>query len=331
VNRVINTAAIGLILFLLWPVAVEAASEPWDPLVGDSWIGPGTINMYPANKQAPYVVRFNDARTDDIAAGMNAFRFSLTADGNSIGHFFSTAWTGDFFVRNFSGLDGQGYDYSDFLMLVAVDANALPAGFSLSLDADGSNEGTVVLTEPNFFYYDHPDYQTGRPSGYYSVTDPNGEPLAGLFDASGFDYSFDADSLRRPCESGMVSVVAFSGVSLLRSGGALAIDYHFENLGASAAFAVYGYRDGLIKYTNRAVLDKNDSQSFVSTFEVIPVAGDFDGDADVDAIDLASFCDFWLNSRCASAQLCTLADFDDSRVVDFLDFAVFAGLWGSTH
>lgn len=330
-TRLINIAAVCAMLFLLWPADTKAAAEPWDPLLDDSWIGPNTVNMYPANKQTPYVVRFNDARTDNIAAGMNAFRFSATADGNSIGHFFSTAWTDAFFVRNFSGVDGGGYDYSDFLILVAIDANALPPGFSLSLDADGSDEGTVLMTEPNFFYYDHPNYQTGRPSGYYSVTDPNGEPLAGLFDASAFDYSFDAYSPRRQCETGMVAVVAFSGVSLLSLGGAVTVDYYFENLAASAAFAVYGYRDGLVKFTNRAVLDNNDSESFVSTFEVVPVAGDFDGDSDVDAADLASFCEFWLDAPCTDADLCSLADFDNSGGVDLLDLAVLAELWGSTY
>lgn len=318
----------SLALSVLVVAAADSSWQPWDALIGDSWVGPSTINMYSVNSDESYVVRFNDARGDNVASGMKAFRFSLSQDGASTGHLLSTSSSDSFFVCNFSGIDdAKGHDYSTFLLLVAIDANELPNDFVVSLNVPESDQGTIILTGPDFAYYDHPDYDTGRPSGYYSVTDPSREALGYSFDSSDYCYAFDSNSPRNAIEKGMVTVVVFSGVLLRSAGGFVQVNYQFEYLPATAVFSVYGYRDDLIRHTNRAVIDNNDDSLPVSTFEVMPIAGDFDGDADVDMTDWAVFSGFWLGGECSGTQLCTLADFDQDGSVTFFDYAVLARLW----
>jgi len=322
-------ASLFSMYFIFFVSGISKGSfEPWDSLIEDSWIGPSTINMYTANSEQIFTVRFNDAREDNIASGMKAFRFSLTADGNSVGHLHSNLLTSSFFVRNFSGVDGSvGNDYSTFLLLVSIDANALSEDFFLALDVNDPNYWDVVLDTNDFIYYQHPEYDTGRPSGYYSITDPNKEALGYSFDTSDFDYAFDANSKRYAFESGMVCITVFSNVNLLRGGGFVQVDYQFEYLPGPVVFSIYGYRNGLIKHTNRALVDKNDPTAVVSTFEVVPVAGDFDGDGIVEADDLAIFCKYWLEDQCYNDKPCELADFDETSDVNSKDFAVFSSLW----
>ncbi|KPL24528.1 MAG: hypothetical protein AMJ75_03565 [Phycisphaerae bacterium SM1_79] len=327
-KKMVITSLLSLYFIFFTSSSSKGSFEPWDALTEDSWVGPGTINMYTANSEQIFTVRFNDAREDNIASGMKAFRFSLAADGNSVGHLYSNLLTSSFFVRNFSGIDGSvGNDYSTFLLLVAIDANGLAEDFFLAMDVNDPNYWDVVLDINDFIYYQHPEYDTGRPSGYYSVTEPNKEALGYLFDTSNFDYVFDVNSQRYSFESGMVSVIVFSNVNLLRGGGSVQVDYQFEHLTGPAVFSVYGYRSGLIKHTNRALADNNDPTAVVSTFEVVPVAGDFDGDGIVEADDLAFFCKYWLEEHCHNGKPCGLADFDDTGTVDFKDFAVFSSLW----
>ena len=57
------------------------------------------------------------------------------------------------------------------------------------------------------------------------------------------------------------------------------------------------------------------------------IEGDFDGDSDVDLLDLTHFASQWLNP-CGDPNWCEGADFDHSDRVDFLDFAALAGNWG---
>jgi DNA-binding beta-propeller fold protein YncE len=57
------------------------------------------------------------------------------------------------------------------------------------------------------------------------------------------------------------------------------------------------------------------------------IDGDFDGDWDVDLLDLTHFASQWLNSPCSETNWCEGADFDHSNRVDFLDFAALAGNW----
>jgi endoglucanase len=59
------------------------------------------------------------------------------------------------------------------------------------------------------------------------------------------------------------------------------------------------------------------------------IAADFDGDADVDTLDLADFAYSWLKVP-GNAGYDSRANLyaDSAGIVDFLDFAVFANLWG---
>jgi hypothetical protein len=56
---------------------------------------------------------------------------------------------------------------------------------------------------------------------------------------------------------------------------------------------------------------------------------DFDGDSDVDSLDLAVFADSWLKVP-GNAGYDSRANLyaDPSGIVDFFDFAVFANQWG---
>jgi hypothetical protein len=71
-------------------------------------------------------------------------------------------------------------------------------------------------------------------------------------------------------------------------------------------------------------LDETITVDFGNCAKTLP--GDSDYDGDIDAFDLAAFCDQWLLSK-LSADIALL---DGDGVVDFLDWAVFAKAWQST-
>jgi len=125
--------------------------------------------------------------------------------------------------------------------------------FALSLNVIG---GAPWPFDPDqhFTHYDHPAYDTGRPSGYYSITSPPGEPVA-------YDFA-----------SGMLTVWAAQDVDLGPNGGTVGFDYAFENLPGRAVFSVYGLDEtvGWIYHTNRGLQDVNNPSKPVSTFEVLP-------------------------------------------------------------
>jgi len=140
----------------------------------------------------------------------------------------------------------------DILLLIAIDAPSLPAGFGLTLTP---SVGPAYTFNPaaDFGYYDHPAWDTGRPSGYYGATNPTREDVA-------YDFS-----------TGMVTVFALPGANL-SSTNPITFNYAFTNLPGHAVFSVYGRASGssLIYHTNRAVPDGNPGGSAVSTFEVAP-------------------------------------------------------------
>ncbi len=277
-----------------------------------------------------YLVDRPDEHRDSEAKGMNAFKFRYA--GSIVGHMYSTLIQDSFDVYN--GSKGNN-SYSIFLLLVVIDNDTLDAGFSLDLDAQGSNEGPVTLHASDFVYYDHPEYDTGRPSGYYSQTNPDREDLAYLY----VDDNFDNLSVRQGINRGMVGLVAFTGVSLPTSGSAVKVDYEFEKLPATAVFSVYGYDDvGVIKYTNRAMMDNNNPDQLVSTFEVVVIpacvdvnhrhpVGDLSGDCRVNWSDFSIFAAHWLDDLCTGPHWCGGADLDGSGQVDWGDFAIFADHW----
>ena len=180
-------AAIGL----AGPVAAEF-TRPWDDLTPDSWIGANRLNVYTYDDQV-YQVAFDDAKpktSGDQAAGMKTLKFSH--GGATTGRLVGGLQDG------FSVINGGNHSiFSTLVFLVAIDAPALAEDFSFSIGPDA--QAPQTLGPADFVHYDPSaaSYATGRPSGYYSGTDPAYESLA---------YDFD---------SGMVTVVAVSGLDPL--------------------------------------------------------------------------------------------------------------------
>ena len=227
-----------------------AAFVPWDPLVADSWIiempTDPKIAIHTVNA-GDYEVGFDRARNDGSGRGLKALKFS---DGQvNTGHLASDVLAGQFTIVN----TGDNRTFADLVLVVAINAAALPGGFAMSLAVAGD---VPYAFDPvtDFGYYDHPTWSAGRPSGYYSGTSPPGSPLTHAFD------------------SGMVTVWAAQGVNVGPLGGSVAFDYAFANLPGAAAFSVYGLGAGkdFIYHTNRSVLDAHDPLAPVSTFEVAP-------------------------------------------------------------
>jgi hypothetical protein len=59
----------------------------------------------------------------------------------------------------------------------------------------------------------------------------------------------------------------------------------------------------------------------------LTVPADLDGDFDVDTLDLAQFCEHWLDENCNEPQNCGGADLVDDGTVNLEDFAAFAAWW----
>ncbi|MCP4709636.1 MAG: hypothetical protein GY869_13500 [Planctomycetes bacterium] len=65
----------------------------------------------------------------------------------------------------------------------------------------------------------------------------------------------------------------------------------------------------------------------MGAYEVYPVAGDFEGDEDVDLVDFGVFCNRWLEMGCVGPSWCGGADIDGDGRVDLRDYCWFAGHW----
>ncbi len=236
-----RVAVIAVVALAVSGPAMAGLVTPWDALTDDgnaSWIFPNTINMYAANTATEYVVGFSSAKSNGGARGMNSLRFIESEAAHHV-----TANQ----VGTFEVLVSGNENMADLLILVAFETSILPNEFSFSMGGYDFDANT------DFSYYDEPNYATGRPTGYYSQTDPAGEPIA---------YDFD---------QGIVTVLALSNVGLT-SNTPVTVSYAFENLPGRAVFSVYGLSDGgtEIYHTNRGVVDENSSGRGVSTFEVIP-------------------------------------------------------------
>ena len=251
---------------------------PWDELTMDSWIdffdGFNPL-MYPVNAldvndiDFSYPIAFSQAGGGDKAKGMNALKF--VHGGMTDGDLVSSDLAGSFGIRN----TGDNNTFTTMLVVVAIKADSLDKDFYMNLGVQGQQ--TYKLDVNDFYYYDNP---FGRPSGYYSVTDPNNEPLT---------YAFD---------KGMVTVYGLSGMSPLASSKTVNVDYVFNSLPGPAVFSVYGFigTDPMptIYHTNKAFLDKNDTsnKNKISTFAVT-VKGDLNGDLKVDIKDFRIIIDNW--------------------------------------
>jgi hypothetical protein len=270
-----------VLVFCVWSAGgqVAEAYAPWDNLTADSWIdflSAEHPRMYPVNckngcsdTDPNYPIAFLQAAAGNRARGMNALRFVHA--GQTSGRMVSADPAGSFGVGNF-GADNY---FSSVLLVVAIYSGSLPGDFSFSLGMSGRQP--YQLGPGHFSYYDNP---FGRPSGYYSVTDPNGEDLT---------YAFS---------TGMVVVYDVDGLSSFGPGQTITIDYSFNNLPGPAVFSVYGFvgsdPEPSIYHTNRAIPDNNDpDHKPVSTFAVT-VPGDLNGDLKVDLADFALFSGNWL-------------------------------------
>lgn len=296
-------ALMAIPIVLAGTEATATGSGPWDPLLNDSWINytwdpQGTSEMYTVNA-GTYPYGF-DQKGGKGARGMNALKFAY--DANNTGHMIAGAFAGAFDIQN----TGDNRTFADLLLLIVIDhADPLSTGFTLQLEPNGIAGDAIVLGPDDFTFYDHSDYHTGRPSGYYSATDPNRENLTYVFD------------------TGLVCLCALQNVNLSPTpSGAppfshLNISYRFEQLPGPAVFAVYGYDadNGWIYHTNRA---RAEGINMPSTFAVLP--GDLNGDAVVDARDLALLARYWLQDD-------TPADINVDHLTGLQDFLVIAQNW----
>ncbi|MFH1615571.1 MAG: hypothetical protein ABIG61_10875 [Planctomycetota bacterium] len=251
---------------------------PWDELTADWWIDfpdGNDPNMYPVNAidnndiNEAYPVSFVQAATGDKARGMNALKF--IHGGESEGHLVSKDKAGSFKIIH----TGDNNIFTDILLLIAIGTNGLDTSFSMTVNLEG--QPPYILNVNDFVYYDNP---YGRPSGFYSITDPNIEPIS---------YAFD---------TAMVTVYGVSGVTDLEPlGGTITINYSFDHVPAPVVFSVYGYvaADPIpsIYHTNRALIDINNPSRNVSTFAVT-IDGDLNGDLKVDFADFAVMSQNWL-------------------------------------
>ncbi|MBT3198589.1 MAG: hypothetical protein HN350_01615 [Phycisphaerales bacterium] len=227
--------------------SVQGAYTPWDTLTNDSWMDDNnastpSLRMYAANNTVEYRVSFGGAKNSK-ASGMKAIRFDETDS-----HHQTTNQTGTFTLKKTGAAE-----YTTILVLVAVDANTLPANFACTLN------GYAFDRVNDFAYYDPAalGYDTGRPAGYYSATNPTSEPIAHTFD------------------SGMVSLMAIENI-LFTQNNPITVSYAFENLPGAAAFNIYGMQSDLqgqptdIYHTNTGVQDLNNPTQGVTSFTVLP-------------------------------------------------------------
>jgi len=280
----------------------------------ESWIymGQERMRMYTVNTDPNwYEVGFDiaDSGDNNKSRGMNSLKFRV-GDRNT-GHLTCSEKMGSILIEN----TGDNRTFSDILLLVVVDTDSPDFELELardcnSVDCDGIYE--YAFDESKDFTYYNPEalgYLTGRPSGYYSATDPNAEPLTYFF------------------EKGLVTIYAFEDVELGPLGQTFRIHYRFKRLRHSVVFSVYGYDDGpgWIYHTNRAFPDINKPSKRISTFAVLPA--DFTGDGFVTLLDFAEFSRCWLAAPEPGNpnDSCNAMDFDEDGQVALSDLEAFAG------
>lgn len=275
-----KTALLICLLALIGAIYPAKAADyiPWDELTEDSWIqflGGSDPNMYPVNAaddndiEESYPISFVQAAAGNKARGMNALKF--IHGGLMEGHLVSKDKAGSFKIIN----TGDSNLFTDILLLVTIGTDYLDTNFSMTVNLAGQTP--YVLDVNDFVYYDN---QYGRPSGFYSITDPNIEPIS---------YAF---------ETAMVTVYGISGVTGLEPlGGTIIVEYSFDYVPAPVVLSVYAYvatdPDPTIYHTNRAFIDNNNPSKKASTFAVT-VDGDMNGDLKVDFVDFAIMSENWL-------------------------------------
>ena len=261
-------ALVALIVGLAVASACPGAYVPWDalqndPVNGDNWVhavsGVETFRLYPVNA-APILCTFDIAKTDGSARGMNALKFKR--GDQMTGHMTSDQLNGSFQITN---LPKDKSTFESLLVMVAIDADSLPAGWSMSLNG-------VALGPDDFAYVDGSAAPTGRPSGYYAGPEPTiGGPFPGTTPAR--------DEISHLFDKGMVSIVELTGRLSLPNFPTVDVDYSFSSLGGDATFSLYGplldqEGNASIKHTNRGWDDLAATDDLISTFSVLAPEND---------------------------------------------------------
>ena len=165
-RSVMASHVVVAVAVLMLAGAARGAYKPWDDMTADSWIfGNSTPapRMYAANSSVEYRVAFSPRKNNGGARGMNGMRFNAAEGANHV--------TSDL-AGSFTVMTMGGENYSALLILVAIGADHLPGDFAFAL------AGHTFDPAEEFIYYDSADYDTGRPTGYYSQTDPTAEPVS---------------------------------------------------------------------------------------------------------------------------------------------------------
>jgi len=258
--------------------------KPWDELTEDWWIDfadGNDPNMYPVNAtdfddiNDFYKIAFLEETTDDRARGMNALKFIY--GGTNEGHMVTKNLTGIFDITN----TGDSNRYDKIVILVAIADSYLASDFNMSLNMKGQTP--YDMNDSHFAYYDG---VYGRPSGFYSATDPNSEAIT---------YAHNSAMVTVYGVSGMTEPLGYIGDPLY--GNVITIEYSFSNLPAPAVFSVYAVASTTggpeIYHTNRALIDTNNTKKKISTFAVT-ISSDINNDLKVDLLDFAEMTDSWL-------------------------------------
>jgi hypothetical protein len=264
--------------------ASQADYIPWDELTENWWIDfadGDDPNMYPVNAAdsndiaASYSVSFLEESEDDRARGMNALKF--VHGGLKEGHMVSKDLVGSFSIIN----TGDSNRFANIFILIAIADDSLDIDFSMTLNLQ--SQPAYEFGQDHFVYYDG---FYGRPSGFYSATDPNIEHIT---------YAHNSAMVTVYGVSGMLDPLGYKNDPLYSD--TITIEYSFNYLSAPVVFSVYGLAPTTggpeIYHTNRAIIDKYNSSKKVSTFAVT-IAADVNSDLKVNLEDIAMIAEYWL-------------------------------------
>jgi len=275
---------VGLLMYAVFCGVCTGEYMPWDELTENWWIDYADgddPNLYPVNAaddgdiDAFYKISFVEESVDGKARGMNALKF--VHGGIMEGHLVSKESAGSFSIIN----TGDSNRFTNLFILVAVAVDDLEADFSMSLNLQGVP--AYVLDPNDFVFYDG---YYGRPSGFYSETEPNIETIT---------YAHDSAMVTVYGVSGMIDPLGYTGDPLYAN--TINIEYSFDSLPGPVVFSVYGLAPTTggpeIYHTNRAFIDPNNTKKKVSTFAVT-IDADVNRDLKVDLEDVAAMSQYWL-------------------------------------
>ena len=106
-------------------------------------------------------------------------------------------------------------------------------------------------------------------------------------------------------------------------------DYDAAILAARSAFSESVDPDGFVHEHIWLKGQRYDAYAgeMLQALSAVTPAGDLDGDADVDIVDLSTFAEHWLETECAYPDWGGGADLNHNGVVDLVDFAILSHNW----